>query len=711
MSITCGINCLTITTGNLSIRFNPASYATTDAEILAYDATLTGAGVLDAKAWVFGRGDNKLYDNTTTANVSGLKPDVGGVALSVVLGTVNNASFDTEHVGTQKPITFETTFSDPRHALFAPDGFAPGTYQTRANILVRPLTVNAVTDSRVYNGTTSSVGAPTVIDLQSGDALNGTLTQNFASKNVMGPGGSTLVANGPYTVADGNGGNNYTVTVNTAPGTITPLALVGSITAANKVYDANDSATITGRALSMPVTGDDVSYIGGAARFSDQNVANGKAVTGTGLSLAGADAGNYAVNSTALTTANITPAPLTITANDATKRYGETVTLAATAFTNTPLVGGETVGSVTEVSAGTIAGAVVAGSPYPIIPSDARGGTFLPSNYTINYVNGVLTVTPAPLALSANDASKVFGTVFTPGSTAFTPAGLVNGDTVTDVSLTSTGSPENASVAGSTYPIAITPGSAIGTFTPTNYAITYEAGALTVTPVVVPPVEPPVIVVPPVEPPNVVFPPVEPPIVVVPPGEPAVPPDVVTPPDAAMPPELPYEGPVVPPRVRVPTWVPVVTPPALPPQLTSVPVPVPTPVPTPMRVPVPEAEVPPLVAMPQVPVAQPPVYVPRCAPASQSAIEQGAHGAGRAGDTDPGPGHRCPCGQRVGAIRRGAARLLGRDTRCQLDPSHQRQPGPSLLGRGQSPCPGACVPCRRSLAWRHPGAAGARRRR
>lgn len=639
VSITCGANCLTITTGNLSIRFNPASYATTDAEILAYDAVLTGAGVLDAKAWVFGRGDNKLYDNTTTANVSGLKPDVGGVAPGVVLGTVSNANFDTEHVGTQKPITFQTTFSDPRHALFAPVGFAPGTYLTRADILVRPLSVNAVTDERVYNGSTSSVGVPTVIDLQPGDALNGTLTQNFASKNVMGPGGSTLVANGPYTVADGNGGNNYTVTVNTAPGTITPLALVGSITAANKVYDANDSATITGRALTTPVTGDDVSYIGGAARFSDQNVANGKDVTGTGLSLAGADAANYTVNSTALTTANITPAPLTITANDATKRYGETVTLAATAFTNTPLVGGETVGSVTEVSAGTVAGAGVAGSPYPIIPSDARGGTFLPSNYTINYVNGALTVTPAPLALTTNDATKVFGTVFTPGSTAFTQAGLVNGDTVTNVSSTSTGSPENASVAGSTYPIAITPGSAIGTFTPTNYAITYEAGALTVTPVVVPPVGPPVIVVPPVEPPIVVVPPVEPPvvvvppvepplvavppveppivvvppveppIVVVPPVEPEVPPDVVTPPDAAMPPELPYEGPVVPPRVRVPTWVPVVTPPLLPPQLTSVPVPVPTPVPAPVHVPVPEVEVPPLVVVPQVPVAQPPVYV------------------------------------------------------------------------------------------------------
>jgi hypothetical protein len=37
----------------------------------------------------------------------------------------------------------------------------------------------------------------------------------------------------------------------------------------------------------------------------------------------------------------------------------------------------------------------VAGSPYPITPSNATGGTFTPGNYTTSYVNGVLTVTPA----------------------------------------------------------------------------------------------------------------------------------------------------------------------------------------------------------------------------------------------------------------------------------------------------------------------------
>src|SRR3990167_5006195 len=48
--ITCGINCITIGTGDLSIRFNPVSYDLTNAEILAYGLNLTGGGALDAKA-------------------------------------------------------------------------------------------------------------------------------------------------------------------------------------------------------------------------------------------------------------------------------------------------------------------------------------------------------------------------------------------------------------------------------------------------------------------------------------------------------------------------------------------------------------------------------------------------------------------------------------------------------------------------------------
>ena len=60
VAVNCAANCLTITTGALRVRFNPVGYASTAAEIANYGTKLTGGGALDAKAWVFGLGDNKV---------------------------------------------------------------------------------------------------------------------------------------------------------------------------------------------------------------------------------------------------------------------------------------------------------------------------------------------------------------------------------------------------------------------------------------------------------------------------------------------------------------------------------------------------------------------------------------------------------------------------------------------------------------------------
>src|SRR6185312_15901093 len=74
------------------------------------------------------------------------------------------------------------------------------------------LTLSAVTDSKVYDGTTSSSQTPTVGTLYGSDSVTG-LAQAFASKDVLGTNGSTLEVRG-YTVNDGNGGKDYSVTTN-----------------------------------------------------------------------------------------------------------------------------------------------------------------------------------------------------------------------------------------------------------------------------------------------------------------------------------------------------------------------------------------------------------------------------------------------------------------------------------------------------------------
>lgn len=184
--------------------------------------------------------------------------------------------------------------------------------------------------------------------------------------------------------------------------------------------------------------------------------------------------------------------------------------------------------------------------------------------YDLSYGAGLLTVTPAPLTITANDQSKTAGSAVTFTGTEFSASGLKNGETVATVSLASAGAP----AAAAPGPYAITPSAAMGgTFAATNYSISYVNGLMTVNPAPVAPVTPVEItavpIAPPVVTPTVVTPPVVTPPVVTPP---VVTPPVVTPPVV--------EPPVVtPPTVTPPAFTPpVATPPASNPPTTTPPV-------------------------------------------------------------------------------------------------------------------------------------------
>jgi hypothetical protein len=312
---------------------------------------------------------------------------------------------------------------------------------------------------------------------------------------------SANVGNYPIVASDARGGTftpgNYIISYANGVLTVIPIAL--TVTANNASKPFGQTAALPGTAFTTSgmVNGDTV---GSVTEVSPGTVATAS-VAGSPYVITPSNAtggtfvpGNYTI---AYVNGMLTviPVPLTITANDVSKSYGTAITLPVTAFTSTGLANGDTVTSVTEISPGTVATAPVAGSPYVITPSGATG-SFVPTNYTIAYVNGVLTVIPVPLTITANDASKSYGTAITLPVTAFTSTGLVNGETVTSVTEISPGTVATAPVAGSPY--VITPSGATGSFVPTNYTIAYVNGALTVTPVVdLPPVVEPPVVVPP----------------------------------------------------------------------------------------------------------------------------------------------------------------------------------------------------------------------
>ena len=106
---------------------------------------------------------------------------------------------------------------------------------------------------------------------------------------------------------------------------------------------------------------------------------------------------------------------MTVTANPQSKVYGHddpTLTVAATGLVDTT-VDGVTIddtaasvlsGALTRAQAGTLAGEQVGG--YAI----TQGTLAADSNYTISFTGSTLTITPAPLTVTANPQTKVYGT-------------------------------------------------------------------------------------------------------------------------------------------------------------------------------------------------------------------------------------------------------------------------------------------------------------
>ena len=174
----------------------------------------------------------------------------------------------------------------------------------------------------------------------------------------------------------------------------------------------------------------------------------------------------------------VTPAPLTVTANNASMVYGASVpalTDQITGFVNgqsVSVVSGAATITTTATSAST-----VAGGPYTI--AVAAGSLAAPNYIFITFDNGSLGVTPAPLTVTANNASMVYGAAVP----AFTDqiTGFVNGQNVSVVagvvSITTTAT-SGSPVAGSPYPITI----AAGSLAAPNYVfMTFDNGSLSVT--------------------------------------------------------------------------------------------------------------------------------------------------------------------------------------------------------------------------------------
>ncbi|WP_376915754.1 YDG domain-containing protein [Paraburkholderia sp. OAS925] len=170
----------------------------------------------------------------------------------------------------------------------------------KAAITPKTIEASAKADNKVYDGNTiahlSDVKLSGLVD---GDDIRAEGSSgDFDSRNA----GKNKSVNGSGLVLTGNDANNYSLNTSkeVAKADISQKVVTATGSAKDKPYDGQTVAAVNDLALHGVVAGDKVSIVGDTGRFDNSNIGTNKPVSGEGLSLAGADAGNYILDTSAV---------------------------------------------------------------------------------------------------------------------------------------------------------------------------------------------------------------------------------------------------------------------------------------------------------------------------------------------------------------------------------------------------------------------------
>ena len=258
---------------------------------------------------------NKVYDGNTAATlVTGSLGFVGMMAGDNLTATATDAVFNDKNAGTAKTVSIGGLVlggTDAGNYILP----ATGPMTSTATITPAALLVSAIAQNKVYDGTTAATVSLTDNRI-AGDTLTIASSDAFLNKNA---GVGKYVSVSDITLSGQDAGYYAVNGTAAAYATITQAPLVVSVTGVNRVYNATTGATVT---LGETALGSDaVSASYGSAAFANKNVGNGKTISVSGITLAGADAGNYSVNPSATTAADVTPATLVVGAIGSNKPY------------------------------------------------------------------------------------------------------------------------------------------------------------------------------------------------------------------------------------------------------------------------------------------------------------------------------------------------------------------------------------------------------
>lgn len=385
-----------------------------------------------------GKYDGASHGEAATANVEGATIEYstdGGNTWTTNVPTVTNVS-DSTTVNVRATKTGYVS--------------AKATYTLTVN--PRSVTITSGNASKMYDGTPLTKHEVTYggDNFVAGEGVDIAYT---GSQTIVGSSDNTFT----FELKDGTAKENYNITTNYGELKVTDSdKLSVTATGYDSMYDGqthNGNVTATEGATLSYSTDNGETWT--ATEPTIKNVGEIKVIVKASMA-------NYS-DATAEYTLKVTPRPVTLTSETASKTYDGTaltkpeVTVTGDGFVDGEVTDIKATGSVTNVSDSPVTNTIV----YTTTDK------FVEDNYNITKAEGKLTITPLAVTVTAKDYTKYVGEK-DPVLEA-TVTGTINNDTVS-------------------YTISREAGETVGTYTITpagaeaqgNYTVTYKAGMLTI---------------------------------------------------------------------------------------------------------------------------------------------------------------------------------------------------------------------------------------
>ena len=348
--------------------------------------------------------------------------------------------------------------------------YSAGLTVKKAKLTVRVLPVNRTYDDTAFTPTASNVQITGFVGGENASVLQGTLSfsgSGVAARHVGG-----------YSVTPGGlSAANYEITYVSGPVTINKRTVTLRPVAASKPYDGTVYSSQAPAIISGSMAGGDT-ITNLAQQYDAAGVGSHPLSISPEFVIQDGNGGhNYQVNvDPASVTGSITPTPLVIRANNASKPYDGNPYTGGNGVQYFGFVNGEDASVLqgTLTYGGSSQGATAIGTGYVIAPSGLTS-----TNYAVQFENGILTIANRALTVRAKDVTRVYDGTAWSGGNGVTYQGFMDGDDentpgILSGTLAYGGDSQGAVNAGS---YAITPSG----LSSIKYDITFVPGTLTTT--------------------------------------------------------------------------------------------------------------------------------------------------------------------------------------------------------------------------------------